>query len=246
LGIQHIISFMLRKLVYFPTKKVHYKSFLMFQQKIRRVRFKQWAKLLVAPSFKLKGVYRRLPQVWQWRRNRKVEKPWRSIRFINKYRLAPSLIYRRTNFRLQRNLVQYLSWKYGVTSSTLPKINSFGCQQAKYQNLSFLLHRNIENNIGSILRNLKVIRNQTQVNSLIKQKGIKVNGHLITAPTLDYKDSLEVVSNRKISTPFNNLAVETSQLIQLYTSLKPINIFTYKYQPKFQRSVDFISFTHKR
>jgi hypothetical protein len=54
---------MLRKLVYFPTKKVHYKSFLMFQQKIRRVRFKQWAKLLVAPSFKLKGVYRRLPQV---------------------------------------------------------------------------------------------------------------------------------------------------------------------------------------
>jgi len=63
LGIQHIILFMLRKLVYFPTKKVHYKSFLTFQQKIRKVRFKRWAKLLVAPSFKLKGVYRRLPQV---------------------------------------------------------------------------------------------------------------------------------------------------------------------------------------
>jgi hypothetical protein len=109
-----------------------------------------------------------------------------------------------------------------------------------------LLHRNIENNVGSILRNLKVIRNQTQVNSLIKQKGIKVNGHLIMAPTLNYKDSLEVMSNRKISTPFNNLAVETSQLLQLYTNLKPVNTFPYKYQPKLQRSMDFISFTHKR
>ena len=237
---------MLRKLVYFPKKKVHYKSFLTFQQKIRKVRFKRWAKLLVAPSFKLKGVYRRLPQVWQWRRNRKVDKPWRSIRFINKYRLTPSLIHRRTNFRLQRNLAQYLSWKYGVTSSTLPKINSFSRQQAKYQNLSFLLHRNIENNVDSILRNLKVMRNQTQVNSLIKQKGIKVNGHLIMAPTLNYKDSLEVVSNRKISILFNNLAVETSQLLQLCTNLKPVNTFTYKYQPKLQRSMDFISFTHKR
>lgn len=237
---------MLRKLVYSPTKKVHYKSFLTFQQKIRKVRFKRWAKLLVAPSFKLKGVYRRLPQVWQWRRNRKVDKPWRSIRFINKYRLTPSLIHRRTNFRLQRNLAQYLSWKYGVTSSTLPKINSFSRQQAKYQNLSFLLHRNIENNVGSFLRNVKVMRNQTQINSLIKQKGIKVNGHLITTPTLGNKDSLEVLSNRKISTLFNNLAVETSQLLQLYTNLNPVNTFTYKYQPKLQRSIDFISFTHKR
>lgn len=237
---------MLRKLVYSSTKKVHYKSFLTFQQKIRKVRFKRWAKSLLAPSFKLKGIYRRLPQVWQWRRNRKVDKPWRSIRFINKYRLTPSLIHRRTNFRLQRNLAQYLSWKYGITSSTLPKINLFSCQQVKYQNISLLLHRNIENNVGSILRNLKVIRNQTQVNSLIKQKDIKVNGHLIIAPILHNKDSLEVISNRKISTPFNNLAVETSQLLQLYTNLKPVNIFTYKYQPKLQRSMDFISFTHKR
>ncbi len=237
---------MLGKFVYSPIKKVHYKNFLTFQQKIRKVRFKRWSKLLVVPSFKLKGIYRRLPQVWQWRRNRKVDKPWRSIRFINEYRLSPSLIYRRTNFRLQRKLVQYLSWKYDVISSTLSKINSFSRQQVKYQNLSFLLHRNIENNVGSILRNLKVIRNQTQVNSLIKQKGIKVNGHLIMAPTLNYKDSLEVMSNRKISTPFNNLAVETSQLLQLYTNLKPVNTFPYKYQPKLQRSMDFISFTHKR
>jgi len=109
-----------------------------------------------------------------------------------------------------------------------------------------LLYRNIENNVGSILRNLKVIRNQTQVNSLIKQGGIKVNGHLITTPTLSRKDSVEVMSNRKISTPFNNLVVETSQLLQLYINLKPVNTFTYKYQPKLQRSMDFISFTHKR
>jgi hypothetical protein len=80
---------------------------------------------------------------------------------------------------------------------------------------------------------------------LIKQKGIKVNGHLITAPTLSHKGSLEVVLNRKISTPFNNLAIETSQLLQLYTNLQPVNTFTYKYQPKLQRSMDFISFTHK-
>ncbi len=237
---------MLKKLVYFPTKKVHYKSFLTFQQKIRKGSFKRWAKLLVAPSFKLKGVYRRLPQVWQWRRNRKVDKPWRSIRFINKYRLTPFLIHRRTNFRLQRNLAQYLSWKYGITSSTLPKINSFSYQQAKYQDLSFLLYRNIGNNVGSILRNLKVIRNQTQINSLIKQKNIKVNGHLMATPTLSRKDSLEIMANKKIFTPFNNLAVETSQLLQLYTSLKPVNTFTYKYQPKLQRSVDFIYFTYKR
>lgn len=108
-----------------------------------------------------------------------------------------------------------------------------------------MIYRNIENNVSSILRNLKVIRNQTQVNSLIKQRGIKVNGHLITAPTLSCKDSLEVMSNRKIFTLFNNLAVETSQLLQLYTLLKPVNTFTYKYQPKLQRSMDFISFTHK-
>lgn len=109
-----------------------------------------------------------------------------------------------------------------------------------------MLHRNVENNVGSILRNLKVIRNQTQVNSLIKQKSIKVNGHLIMTPTLGNKDSLEVMLNRKFSTPFNDLAVETSQLLQLYTSLKPVNTFTYKYQPKLQRSMDFTSFTYKR
>lgn len=193
---------------------------------------------LKSVNTRLRFFFRRLLQVWQWRRNRKVFRIWRQMRYTQPYSVNRlSRIYQRSNFRLNKVFTKYLNWRLNTFFNS-QKISTLSWRQSKLQNVFKALYAPMNRDIGNILMLHGVLRNQCLFNRGVAANTIKSDGKQIVSVL---SSNSSIITGKVNLTPlakYKGLNQETSQLLNVVLQNNCSQSFYLKYNPRLQRGLN--------
>lgn len=189
-------------------------------------------------STRLRFFSRRLPQIWQWRRNRKAFRIWRQMRYTHSYNVHRlTRLYQRSNFRLNRVFTNYLNWRLN-TSFNLLRLFSLSRRQNNLQTSSKSLYSLMDKNIGNILMLYGILRNQHLSNGRVTFNMVRINDKQINSTLSGVNSIISWVNSTMPSNKYKGLTQETSQLLNVVLQSNHNRSFYLKYNPRLQRSLN--------